>query len=866
MASMANAVGDRLAAWSNAILARPRVTACATLLLGVLAAAYAAGNLGVNTDTANMIADTLPWRQHFNEFRDTFPIRDRNLLIVIDAPTPTDADRFAAALLAELRREPERYHSPLLAGEGEFFERNGLLYLPEAQLAELGDRIAAAQPLIGLLQARFDGAAVLDVATRTLTTPDVDSAALAPLYAEIARSLRDVAQGRPAVLDWSALIAAGDAFTTRRLIVLQPAFDFSKLQPATAAMNGIRDIVARLNAEADTAVSVRLTGSVAMEHEELLSVSRGAGMGALATLIMVALVLYASLRSWRLLVISLVTLLTGLSLTAAFAALAVGQLNLLSVAFVVLNVGLGSDYVIHVLLRYRELTAQGHATTAALVTTMRDVGSSLVLCAVTTAAGFYSFIPTTFSGVSELGLIAGTGVFFGLFVSVTLLPALVASWGDRDRKRSATTWIDPKFLAPLAKRPRAVLGVTAVVLVGTFALLPRVTFDSNPIHLRDPNSESVTTLLDLAEVGEAPLLNLVAVMPNHAAALAAASSLRDLPEVRTVITTAELVPGDQDAKLAVLADLDLLLGPGFAELERADYDPAGLSRALDALAAAADGVPVAAEVRAAASTLGAQLAAATPAARDAGLLELDRALTERLPEQLERLAQGLRASAFDRGDLPSALTERWLTGDERELIEITPEEDVSDNAAARRFITAVHRVVPSATGLPVVYQEASATVVGAFERALLYAFVMVSLIIFVVLRRGKDTLLVLAPIALASLVTAALTVLVDMPFNYANIIALPLLVGIGVDNGIHVVHRMQTEPLDRLFDTSTMRAVLASGLTTVASFGNLAFSAHAGTASMGVLLALGLVASMAATLIVLPAWLALTRSPRGAAA
>jgi predicted RND superfamily exporter protein len=134
---------------------------------------------------------------------------------------------------------------------------------------------------------------------------------------------------------------------------------------------------------------------------------------------------------------------------------------------------------------------------------------------------------------------------------------------------------------------------------------------------------------------------------------------------------------------------------------------------------------------------------------------------------------------------------------------------------------------------------------------------MVSVIIWLVLRDWKDTLLVLAPIALASLATAGLTVAVGMPFNYANIIALPLLVGIGVDNGIHVVHRMRADDVERLFDTSTMRAVLASGLTTVASFGNLAFSAHVGTASMGILLALGLVASMAATLIVLPAWLKL---------
>ena len=177
----------------------------------------------------------------------------------------------------------------------------------------------------------------------------------------------------------------------------------------------------------------------------------------------------------------------------------------------------------------------------------------------------------------------------------------------------------------------------------------------------------------------------------------------------------------------------------------------------------------------------------------------------------------------------------------------------------------MYSVVPTATGLPVVYQEASATVVAAFERALTYAFILVAAIIWLVLRDLKDTLLVLVPIGLATVLTAALTLVVGMPFNYANIIALPLLVGMGVDNGIHVVHRMRGESVDRLFDTSTMRAVLASGLTTVASFGNLAFSSHRGTASMGILLALGLVTSMAATLIVLPAWLAL-RAPRKSAA
>jgi uncharacterized membrane protein YdfJ with MMPL/SSD domain len=195
-----------------------------------------------------------------------------------------------------------------------------------------------------------------------------------------------------------------------------------------------------------------------------------------------------------------------------------------------------------VLLRYKELRASGRATDDALIETMRGVGSSLALCAVTTAAAFYSFIPTTFSGVSELGLIAGTGVFFGLFVSVTLLPALVKLFGGEVRGRVNTTWIDPRIFGPLNGRPRAVLGVTAVVMVLTAALLPWVTFDSNPIHLRDPESESVKTLLDLAAAGEAPLLNLVAVAPDDTVAIDWAERLRDLPEVRSVVTVTNRGP------------------------------------------------------------------------------------------------------------------------------------------------------------------------------------------------------------------------------------------------------------------------------------------------------------------------------------
>src|SRR5690606_40861406 len=182
-------------------------------------------------------------------------------------------------------------------------------------------------------------------------------------------------------------------------------------------------------------------------------------------------------------------------------------------------------------------------------------------------------------------------------------------------------------------------------------------------------------------------------------------------------------------------------------------------------------------------------------------------------------------------------------------------ENVNENAAARRFVDAVRSVVPNATGLPVVYEEASATVVRAFQIAFAYAFVVVTVLRYVFLRRTRDVLLVLGPIVLACVVTAAATVVIGMPFNFANIITLPLLLGIGVDNGIHIVHRMRYEPPadGTPLRTSTSVAVLACGLTTVASFGNLAFSSHRGMASMGLLLTVGMAVVLAATLVLLPA-------------
>ncbi|HEU4618485.1 MAG TPA: MMPL family transporter, partial [Gammaproteobacteria bacterium] len=580
---------------------RKLVIAC-----GVLASAWSAWftatHLGINTDTANMISPSLQWRRDFNEYRKTFAERDRNLAIVIDAPSEALADAFSTELVAQLERRPDLFHSIFAARSDAFFQRNGLLYSSVADLEQLDDQLTRAQPLLGLLRERLDGAAVLDVVGRTATegadtaSTEADTASTEPsgsdsqpvaatLYSEVASSVEAAAAGRRHAVAWRRLIggaAATDA-TTRRIVQLQPVLDFNSMQPAAVPIENLHSIIAELATGEFRDVTAHVTGGEAMEHEEMLSAQQGATFAGIASFILVTALLYATLRSWKLLAISVVTLGAGLLGAAAFAAGAVGHLNLLSVAFAVTYIGLGTDYIIHVCLRVKELLHEGRDRDDAIAQTVGGIGSSLLISAVTTAAGFFAFIPTAFSGVAELGLISGTGMFISLLAALTLLPALLGQFLTAEDRNIRPALLGTRPIGALTARPAVVLAVTAGIVVVSFAALPETQFDSDPIHMRDPSSESVRALRELAADGSADLYNIVAVAPDHATALEWAKKLRSVETVRGVTTIDSLVPADQDEKLEILEDIALVMGPGFADLHASPPDPARLEHSLAGL-------------------------------------------------------------------------------------------------------------------------------------------------------------------------------------------------------------------------------------------------------------------------------------------
>ena len=295
---------------------------------------------------------------------------------------------------------------------------------------DLVDRLAAAQVFIGKLSQDPSLRGLLGVLTLAL-----DNAANAVSPAELNRVLLAIAEaiqaekaGSRYVVSWQSLLFGGSATIAerRRIIVVQPALDFGSLQPAKEAMAAIRAAAAQLRLTPESGVRLRLTGSAALEQEELESVAEGMGLAGLISLTLVLVLLFAGLRSARLVGAVLLTLVMGLIWTAGFATLAVGRLNLISVAFAVLFIGLSVDFGIHFVLRAREEIAVFGQGGAAMRRAAHDVGGALALCAIAAAIGFFSFLPTDYLGLAELGVIAGSGMFIALFANLTVLPACMA--------------------------------------------------------------------------------------------------------------------------------------------------------------------------------------------------------------------------------------------------------------------------------------------------------------------------------------------------------------------------------------------------------------------------------------------------------
>jgi hopanoid biosynthesis associated RND transporter like protein HpnN len=848
--------------WVTLIESRPRLALVVILAFTIAAGFYAARHLRIDADPNNLIAQNLPFQQRQRAVNEAFETFIQGLIVVIDADSPFAA-RHAADVLAErLAQRTDLFSQVDVPGGGPFFARNALLYLEREQIDALGDRLSAAQPFLGALakdESLAGVAGVLGDALKAAQEGTEIGVDLPRVLNGVSEVIEATVEGRAVPDPWSSALL-GDALPAearRRLIVLRPRLDYGDLLNAAPAVAAIRELAEDLKLTPEHGIRVRITGDPAINYEELLAVQEQARNVAVAAFLLFGATMTAALRSARILIALLGSLLVSLVWTNAAAAAVVGSLNQISAAFNVIIIGLGGEFGIHFCIRYRELLGLGARRLEALVGTATTIGGALFSSAGTTAIGFSIFLFTDFVGVGQLGLISAIGMFVSLASTLTVLPALLAL-GSREPQ--VPRHRDHAWLAALEHLPlrwaRPIRIGACVVAVAALLLLPRTRYDPNLLQLRDTATESVQAFSDLlAGSGTSPwTIDLIA--PDLDTAHRLAAQLTSLPEVAEARTLDSFVPGDQEAKRAMIEDVSYFV-PVFSEAPQ----PLDMHRqrlALERLIAAAerfaetspDGPLTTAAARL--SRAASVFLASSPSSGD--FERLNRNVLGSLPQQMRDLTQLLQPGVIRREDLPAALVRRMIASDGRARVEVVPREDVNDSAALERFVASVRRVAPDATGSAVWLIEWGRVTWQAMLRALLGGMACMVVFLLLLWRSWWDTLLAFFPLALAALLTCVSLVVLGQPFNFANVIVIPMLIGMGVDNGVHLVHRHRTNPEEvDLLGSSTAQAVFYAALTTMLSFGVLGLTSHRGMAAIGQLLAIGVAVTLFCYIVVLPA-------------
>ncbi len=832
-------------------------TIMACVLLAVAGLAYAAQHLRIDTDTDNLFARSLPWRQAAIRESRNFPQFDRLIVAVVRAATPEEAQETAAALNAALAADKKDFIDSSYPAGDEFYSREGLLLLPPDQLAKLLTSIVAAQPFLGQLAADpsarglLNGLALIAQGVRAGANLTPYDGALKSVQS----NLQAAAAGRPVPLSWQSLIG-GNIGGGGEFVLAHPVLNQGTLQPGGVATAALMRIAASLPDVRAGRAMVDYTGQIPLSDEQFASLTQGMVTGGIISVLLIALWLYLAVRSWRLIVPILLTLVLGLALTISFAAIFIGVLNLISVAFAILFIGLAVDFAIQFCVRLRDVHLASSELSDAIPRTAREAGGQIALAAVATSCGFFAFAPTSFIGVAELGIIAGAGMLIALLCTITFLPALLRVFSPRTNKAPLGLPYGERMDGFLQKRRRGVLVVFAMLGLAGAGAAATIGFDANPLNTKDPNTESMRTLSTLLTNPATNPFYADALAPNLAAARALGARFAALPQVSGVLSGATFVPEDQTQKLAMLAQAQSILAPTLlaaatppaTAVSAADIR-AALVKTQQAIAAVAPQLPKDSPLLALAATLG-----KLEGCDDAQLLAMNAALTRFLPGELSRLALSLNAAPITVQSLPKSIAADWFLPNGQVRVEALPSAAAQTTAGLRQFAKAVLAIAPDAGGPAISTIATAQTILNSFREAALLAFLAITVILLLVFRNLRGPLLVLATLGMSVLLTALFAKIIGLSINYANIIALPLLLGVGVSFNVYFVMNFRMG-MRKFLSSATAHAVLFSALTTGTAFGTLAASHDRGTASMGVLLLISLLAVLIATSVFLPALL-----------
>jgi len=845
-------ISDLVSSWVSLVTTHARITAICLVLITAVAAWTSIELFKMNSNTEDLIKQTGSWRNDFEAYKAEFPLLVETAVIVVSGTSFYAVEQTTKNLTQKIAAEDENFQDVFSTAAEGFFRDHALIYMDIADLEDMADRLAEAQPMLtavaedpslrGIVKLLIDGIE---------NEPTAGFTNIVDLLTQSAEALGTEAE---ASIFWTDEFFDTDDEKVYQLILLKARKNFAEPLPNKQIMLNLRKIISEV--AIDDSVSVRITGEIALSHEEIEAAQAGVKTAGLVSIALLSLILGFGIKSWKIVVATFLMLFAGISWTSAFAMLTVGEYNTLSLVFLVMFFGLGVDFAIHYCLRYQEEVTNSNDNDMALENASGSVGKAIILCTITTAIGFLGFVPTDYHALADLGIISAGGMFIAAFLTFTLLPVFFKLVGAPATSKPILLISAEKIVAVVVRNKLTFLGLIAVLTSLAFYFAKDVHFDFSVLALRNPDSESMLALTDLQKEGLVTDYSLSIVSDDLNQTW---SDLERLKSVDKVSTPISYVPENQQEKLFVLEDLQMLLLSAL-EPARVHIEPTTeeLRTSIAELRMAiASSELKDSKLNATVQRLDAALARILN--MEAGAIQSwQSAAIDNLREELDWLRRALNVSEITFEDLPSALKARLVGQNGQFLTVVLPQESIVDVDALSRFVERVRAIAPTATGRPAIEWGVGKIVVRSFQTAMLIALVFISLILFVSLRSIVDTILVLIPLFLTGLFTLAATVVFNMPINMASVLVLPLIFGLGVDNGIHVVERYRgAQDVSKLMHTSTPRAVLLSTLTTIGTFAALALSPHRGTASIGLLLTVAILFLLVFTVILLPALLSI---------
>lgn len=871
----------------------PRLILVCALLLSVLSVLYTKSRMEFLTGRDQLMPANTSFNRDYQAYEKEFGDQEE-IVAVIECDDSQLCGAFGDRLYTALSADKKHFRDVFYPFGLPFFKKNGLLFMPPEEIRGLKENLTLAKPVLKALSASPSVQTLFTTLTGQMddyvkSGSQQELKGLTFMLGALGKGFKTFGSGSASP---SSLSLEEFFFNTggeesqfskagkTQILTAVPVKDPESFVPAEQAISLIRKQVELLKKDpAFKGVKVGLTGTPVLEYQEMSTSQRDIAIATVVSLVLTVILLLAAFRGVKNVFAAMVSLIAAVCVSFGFATLVVGHLNILSMVFAIMLIGIGIEYGIQVVLRYQEERAQGRGELEAVGIGLTRNIWAIVMAAATVAAAFLTFVFTDFRGIKELGIIAAGGVVICVLSTFTVLPAMMVlmrhSRKNTSKQGEKALSGDPLRFPGLRRllfgHPKAVAFGTVALCLASLYPLSQIAFDYNLMNLQAKGLESVEYAYKLMRSKENSGYFAVVTADSLQDVQEKTQRLEKLPAVDHVVSLLSFVPDHQQEKLADLAALraelsDVKPVPYEEDLQLMEL-PTVFEKFHDSVVALKAKLDV--EKKPEAKQVGDFLAVL-----DAFFSKLEKekdknavgmlkdfqgGMFASLPEKIAMLKESLNASPVTLADVPQEMRTRFVGKTGKYLLQVAPKKEIFDRKPLKEFLDQVRSVAPHATGEPVMVYESMTIMRDAYRGAFIYAFVAIIGILLVAFRSIRFALIGLVPLVVGVLFMVAGMWLFGISFNSANIIVMPLVLGIAVDSGIYIInrYRREDETPEQVVTRSTGLGVIYNTLTIMASFGALMVAHHQGVFSIGAVMSLGMVACQIAFILVLPAVLTL---------